>query len=237
MDNHDSGRSLSRYASDLPQFRNTAAKMLATYLCTLSGSLFLLQGQEIGMANASREWGVEDYIDVEGRNAYATIQKQREPGADMSDVLQEPRLKARDNGRLPMQWNTSNNAGFTQSDKPWMKVNDDYQDWNVEPQIRSKNSIFAYYKNMLALRNKEQDVFIYGTFKMLDTQEEVFAYTMSKYDGSKVVLVLLNFSDSQQTFEGKSYNGWARLTGDGEDEIAVQDFVKLKPYEGRIFCN
>lgn len=75
MDNHDSGRSLSRYASDLPQHRATAAKMLATYLGTLSGTLFLLQGQEIGMANVSREWEIEDYIDVEGRNAYEEIKK------------------------------------------------------------------------------------------------------------------------------------------------------------------
>ncbi|EPE27657.1 (Trans)glycosidase [Glarea lozoyensis ATCC 20868] len=237
LDNHDSGRSLSRYASDLPEYRETAAKMLATYLCTLSGSLFLLQGQEIGMANVPREWGIEDYIDVEGRNAYAAIEKQRGPGADMRDVMKELRLKARDNGRLPMQWNDSKNAGFTKSSKPWMRVNTDYPEWNVESQLNSESSVFAYYKEMLALRKKEADVFIYGSFKMLDTQEEVFAYTMSKSDGSRQALVLLNLSDSEQNFEAKGYNGWSRLIGGAEDEVAVKDSVTLKPYEGRVFCN
>ncbi|MCJ1303891.1 hypothetical protein MMC08_006702 [Hypocenomyce scalaris] len=101
MDNHDSGRSLSHYASA------TAAKMLATHLGTLSGTLFILQGQEIAMANVPREWNFEDYINVEGRNAYKETLQKRSEGADMSDVMRELRLKARDNGRLPMQWDGS----------------------------------------------------------------------------------------------------------------------------------
>lgn len=126
MDNHDSGRSLSRYASDLPDYRSQAAKMLATYLGSLSGTLFLLQGQEIGMANAPRNWGIEDYIDVEGRNFYNEVLARRGEGADMTDVMRELRLKARDNGRLPMQWNANRYGGFTKGAKPWMRVNDDF---------------------------------------------------------------------------------------------------------------
>jgi alpha-glucosidase len=98
MDNHDSGRSLSRYASDLPQLRATAAKMLATYLGSLSGTLFLLQGQEIGIANVPREWRIEDYIVAERKNYYNEVLKRRGKSAEMSDVMRELRLKARDNG-------------------------------------------------------------------------------------------------------------------------------------------
>ena len=81
--------------------------MLATHLGTLSGTLFILQGQEIAMANVPREWNFEDYINVEGRNAYKETLQKRSEGADMSDVMRELRLKARDNGRLPMQWDGS----------------------------------------------------------------------------------------------------------------------------------
>ncbi|KAH8904768.1 family 13 glycoside hydrolase [Coniochaeta sp. PMI_546] len=240
LDNHDSGRSLSRYASDLPQHRDTAAKMLATYLGSLSGTLFLLQGQEIGMANASREWGIEDYIDVEGRNYYDSVLKQRGEGADMQDVLRELRLKSRDNGRLPMQWSSETNAGFTKAGKPWMRVNDDFKEWNVETQEGKENSVLAYWRQVLALRKKEKDVFIYGRYNILEvarTGEDIFAYTMTSVDGAKTALVILNFSDQTQRFDGTGYEGWTKLLGVNAATKVESRGVELIPYEGVIFCN
>jgi len=240
MDNHDSGRSLSRYASDLPQHRATAAKMLATYLGTLSGTLFLLQGQEIGMANVSREWQIEEYIDVEGRNAYEAIKKQRGDGADMSDVMTELRLKARDNGRLPMQWDGTQNAGFTNAGKPWMRVNDDFKEWNVESQVDDKESILAYWKAMLALRRKEADVFVYGKFEMVPVEksgEDVLVYTMTEASGEKSALVLLNFSDQKQRFGGDGFEDWKRLIGDNTSKSIQKGGVDLRAYEGVVFSN
>jgi oligo-1,6-glucosidase len=239
MDNHDSGRSLSRYASDKPAFRKSAAKMLATYMCTLSGSLFLLQGQEIGMANIPESWGLEEYIDVEAKNWYSRILKERGDGADMSDVLQEMRLKSRDNGRLPMQWDSTANAGFSTT-KPWMRVNDDFEEWNVKSQLQDNDSVLAFWKEMLALRKKEKDVFVYGTFTMLDENlsgETIFAYTMASEDGSRRALVLLNFSEMQQEFPGASYCEWRHLAGGTPGSEIDNSGLMMKPYEGTIFCN
>ena len=240
MDNHDSGRSLSRYASDKPEFRARAAKMLAVHLCTLSGSLFMLQGQEIGMANMSKSWGIEEYIDVEARNYYNKILKQRGEGADMSDVMKELQKKARDNGRLPMQWDSSTNAGFCK-EKPWMRVNDDYKEWNVAAQEGKDDSVLTFWRSMLKLRKEHKEVFIYGRWEEIDVQrsgEDVFAYTMTAQGGAgaRKALILLNFSEQKNIFAGDGYKGWKRIVGENEKEI-LNNGVELSGYEGVVYCN
>ncbi|KAL6416263.1 glycoside hydrolase family 13 [Ilyonectria robusta] len=239
MDNHDSGRSLSRYGSDLPQYREDAAKMLAIYLGTLSGTLFLLQGQEIGMANAPRSWTIDDYIDVEGLNYYNSELKRRGRGADMSDVMREMRLKARDNGRLPMQWTAEKNGGFTEGSKPWMRVNDDFDEWNVAQMEKDDNSVLAFWREVLALRQKEKDVFVYGRFDELpeyEKSEHVFAYTMTSYNG-RVALVLLNFSDKEQKVELEEHSNskWTRLLGKNIETIGAGR-VQLGAYGGVVYA-
>ncbi|KAL2207648.1 family 13 glycoside hydrolase [Sarocladium strictum] len=238
MDNHDSGRSLSRYASDLPQYRKQAAKMLSIYLGTLSGTLFLLQGQEIGMANVPESWSIEDYVDVEGQNYYRTVLKKRGAQADMSDVMKELRLKARDNGRLPMQWSADTNSGFSKSQKPWMRVNDDYKEWNVKSQEGDKESVLAFWRDMLALRQKEKDVFVYGRFTMLsefEESEDVFAYTMQSSEG-RTALMVLNFSEKTQRLDLDQFAGWKRLLG-AKNETIGKEGVALGAYEGQIYSN
>jgi oligo-1,6-glucosidase len=241
MDNHDSGRALSRYTSDHPVYRARAAKMLATYMCTLSGNLFLLQGQEIGMANVPRNWGIDSYIDVEGLNWYNRVLKERGEGANMSDVMRELRVKARDNGRLPVQWDDSENAGFTApGSKPWMRVNDDYKEWNVKSQVDDKKSVLSYWKSMLQLRKAHKDVFIYGTFKIMPDEnlgDLVFAYTMTNQDQSKMALVVLNFSENEKVFEGAK-EGWRKLAGEAEyTSKEGHDRLALEPYEGVVYCD
>jgi alpha-glucosidase len=238
MDNHDSGRSLSRYASDLPQYRRQAAKMLAIYLGTLSGTLFLLQGQEIGMANVPESWGIENYIDVEGQNYYQSVLKKRGPEADMSDVMRELRLKARDNGRLPMQWSTEPNAGFTAGQKPWMRVNDDFEEWNVAQQETDKDSVLEFWRQILELRQKEKDVFVYGRFSMLseyEDSEEVFVYTMESSTGKKA-LILLNFTEKAQRLELEQFAGWKALL-QGQTGTIGAEGVTLEAYEGVIYVD
>lgn len=237
MDNHDSGRSLSRYASDLPAYRKEAAKMLAVYLTTLSGTLFLLQGQEIGMANAPESWTIDDFIDVEGGNYYRSVLEKRGPGADMSDVMREMRLKARDNGRLPMQWTAEKHGGFTRGGKPWMRVNDDFSEWNVQNQEEDEDSVLAFWKEALALRQQWKDVFVYGRFSVLDDyaeSEDVFAYKMTSYDGAEA-LVLLNFSDKEQKVSLGGFVGWKKLLGKNAEAIGPEG-VQLRAYEGVVYA-
>lgn len=209
LDNHDSGRSLSRYASDAPQHRSTAAKMLATYLLTLSGTPFMLAGQEIGMANLGKDYTAEAYIDVEGKNYYnAVLQSRGGDHSKMRDVMRELQLKARDHGRLPMQWDNSVNAGFSEEGtKPWMTINRDYVDWNVAAQESDDTSILAFWRRLLALRKDYTDLFVYGSYTPLsegDTGEMVLGYEREDFETGQTAVVLLNFSDRERKVQVKS---------------------------------
>ncbi|OJJ01313.1 hypothetical protein ASPVEDRAFT_40868 [Aspergillus versicolor CBS 583.65] len=211
LDNHDSGRSLSRYASDAPEYRATAAKMLATYMMTLSGTPFLLAGQEIGMANLGREYGLDAYIDVEGRNRYNEIRG--DPSA-IDDFMRELQLKSRDHGRLPMQWDDSAHAGFTTADEPWMTVNRDYPEWNVAAQVDDPSSVMAFWKKMIALRKEYKELFVYGGYRPLDeeyTGEMVLGYV--RESRSETAVVLLNFSDVEQMV-GEEYQHYTVLVNE-----------------------
>jgi alpha-glucosidase len=211
LDNHDSGRSLSRYASDAPEHRATAAKMLATYMMTLSGTPFLLAGQEIGMANLGREYGLDAYIDVEGRNRYNEIRG--DPSA-IDDFMRELQLKSRDHGRLPMQWDDSAHAGFTTADEPWMTVNRDYPEWNVAAQVDDPSSVMAFWKKMIALRKEYKELFVYGGYRPLDeeyTGEMVLGYV--RESRSETAVVLLNFSDVEQMV-GEEYQHYTVLVNE-----------------------
>ncbi|KAL2113198.1 hypothetical protein VUR80DRAFT_5105 [Thermomyces stellatus] len=203
LDNHDSGRSLSRYGSDAPEHRSKAAKMLATYLLTLSGTPFMLAGQEIGMANLGKHYGPEAYIDVEGKNHYnAVLEARAGDESKMGDVMRELQLKSRDHGRLPMQWDDSANAGFSAPGaQPWMTVNDDYVEWNVASQIDDPDSVLSYWKRMLKLRRQYVDLLVYGSYKPLpesETGDLVLGYERQCHETGRKAVVLLNFSDKEQ---------------------------------------
>ncbi|KAF2167018.1 glycoside hydrolase family 13 protein [Zasmidium cellare ATCC 36951] len=225
LDNHDSGRSLSRYASDKPEHRAASAKMLATYLMTLAGTPFLLAGQEFGMANLGKDYGVESYIDVEAKNAYNAILWQRGGNkSSMGDVLREMQRKARDHGRLPVQWDDSPNAGFTAADaKPWMTINKDYIEWNAASQQSDKESVLNFYRQVLQLRKDYVDLLVYGSYKPLDekeTGEMVLGYERASPDESQHVAVLLNFSDQEQSISAAGYDGYNTLISNGRSEVA-----------------
>lgn len=242
LDNHDSGRSLSRYASDAPEHRSTTAKMLATYLTTLSGTPFLLAGQEIGMANLGKDYGIDAYIDVEGKNFYNEVLAARGGNfGKMDDVLRELQLKSRDHGRLPMQWDDSPNAGFTvASAKPWMTINKDYTQWNVASQLDDSESVMAYWKQMIALRKEYSDLFVYGSYTPLEeiqTGEMVLGYERSWSQTGQKAVVLLNFSDQSQTVPADKYEGWRVLISNQNGIGCVQGQVELIPYGAVVLLN
>lgn len=240
LDNHDSGRSVSRYGSDDPRYRTFAARMLATYLTTLSGTLFLLAGQEIGMANLPKHMGIDQYIDVEGRNYYNQVLKSR--GGDhtkMVDVMKELQLKARDHGRLPMQWTADPNAGFTVPEaRPWMTVNPDHKrGWNVEAQKDDPTSVLSYWRESLFFRKKFADIFIYGSFEMLPesaTHERVVAYKRKDYSSDKEALVLLNFSDQSNTVTIPWVTEWTVLRNNYSTPPSRGEII-LRPYEAVVY--
>ncbi|EOA82408.1 hypothetical protein ACJQWK_04296 [Exserohilum turcicum] len=233
-ENHDNGRSVSRFADDSPQWRDQSAKMLALWLIGQTGTLFLYQGQEIGMVNAPRHWDIaRDYKDVEAQNYWAEAVRLAQNGTDPS---RKERIKyglqvmARDHARLPFQWDGSRNAGFT-SGTPWMRVHDEYASINVEMQERDPESVLAFYKRVLGLRKVHKEVFVYGAFEMLDLKaKETFSYR-KRYE-EKTAVVVLNFSTVQQQV-GVDVGGMRLLVStDGKGDEGL-----LGPLEGRIYVD
>lgn len=132
FENHDQPRSISRYGSDDPAHRVQAGKMMAIVACALTGTLFIYQGQEIGMTNVPESWPQSDYIDVEAIN-YINLIKGRhgEDEGALAKAKKGIRAVGRDNARTPMQWDDSDNSGFS-TGKPWHRVNDNYPEINAK---------------------------------------------------------------------------------------------------------
>ncbi|KAI1013280.1 hypothetical protein LB503_001352 [Fusarium chuoi] len=177
-ENHDNGRAVDRFGdASTPEWWLKSAKTLAIWQTTLTGTLFLYQGQEIGMTNMPRSWGIEEYKDIESSNFYAEAVASGDEKR-VRDTMHGLQIMARDHSRIPFQWDDSPNSGFADaSAKPWMRVHDDYRDINVAKQVKDPNSILSFYKAMLRLRKQYQDIFIFGSFRLLDPEDEsLFSY-------------------------------------------------------------
>lgn len=224
--NHDQPRVVSRFGDD-GEYWEPSAKMLATCLHLMKGTPYIYQGEEIGMTNVKFP-SISDYRDIEILAAYDKYTK-------MLGYTHEQMMKCiysfgRDNGRTPMQWNDSKNAGFTQG-TPWIGVNPNYTKINVEKQLRDKNSILHYYKKLIKLR-KSHEIIVYGDFKMLYEEDpNLFVYERI-LEGEKI-LVVLNFTKEEQTFNppeewlGKEAEV---LISNYENEGKITEKT-LKPYE------
>jgi len=204
MENHDQGRSVTKYGDDSPQWRALSAKVLATMLATSTGTLFLYQGQEIGMINVPKSWPLEEYIDIEATNWKSLVKQQRktDDDADLMDVHKALQILARDNARTPMQWDATVNAGFSPrgAKKPWMRVNDSYEEINVAAQEHDPQSVLSFWKAMIRVRKRHLDVFAHGSFDLHDASNDAtFVYTKTAQDASRLgALVALNFTSAEQ---------------------------------------
>ncbi|KZP22101.1 glycoside hydrolase family 13 protein [Athelia psychrophila] len=240
IENHDQSRSVSRFGNDSPAWRAVSAKLLALLQITQTGTLYVYQGEEIGLKNFPRSWSVEEYKDVASINYWNSQQRKKESGGkdvDMSDILDGMQKKARDHARVPMHWDASLHAGFTTGD-PWMRVNDDYAEtWNAAAQVNDDASVWSFWKTALATR-KEHEVLVYGDFKIVAFEhEDVFAYTRTL--GETTALVLLNFKEKVVKFpleEVGSIDGFKLVLGNYTAVAALtQGDVTLREYEGRVY--
>lgn len=202
LENHDQPRILGRWANDTT-YRLQASKMLALFHATGRGTLFLYQGQEMAAANL-KSWTYEELRDVEEINFYDAEKALRPEGSDMSDVLSQIQVVGRDNSRTPMQWTGNENAGFS-TGKPWIKVNEDYKEWNVEKQLGDENSALEFWRKLLKIR-KQHPALVTGGFKMLDWEnEQVYAYTRT--DESGEYLVVCSFCEEVVVWKSPSQEG------------------------------
>lgn len=226
--NHDQPRIVSRFGNDR-KYHKESAKMLATMLHLLRGTPYVYQGEEIGMTNAYFT-NINQYVDVESLNYFRILKEQGIAEEDIYKVLQE---RSRDNSRTPMQWNKSLNAGFSDG-KPWLSVNDNYNEINVEDSLKDKNSIFYHYKRLISLR-KEYDVVAYGNYvPLLNENNNVFAYKREYLEES--LIVINNFYETEVTVvldieELESY----KCIITNYEERNLKQIFSLKPFESIAF--
>jgi oligo-1,6-glucosidase len=223
LGNHDQPRQVSRFGSDDSLWRESAT-MLATAAYLLQGTPFIFQGEEIGMTNVDFE-RVEDFRDIESLNAAA---QWRAEGMTEAAILALLRRKSRDNGRTPMQWDASPNAGFTEG-VPWIGVNANHSVINVAAQRDDPQSVLCYYRKLIRLR-KQLDVVREGTYSPVESGPDVYAYVRSL--GSHRLYVVSNFSDRPRSMEESSWPG----TDHGRVVLAnysdrVSGSWELRPFE------
>ncbi|KAK4138171.1 glycoside hydrolase family 13 protein [Trichocladium antarcticum] len=242
-ENHDQGRSVSRFASDHPSHRAHSAKMLSMMLCALTGTLFVYQGQEIGMINVPRSWPIDAYRDIESVNFYKTMAAEsRNDPAELEYVMRSLQVLGRDNARLPMQWDGSAHAGFTDREEgAWMRVHDAYQEINVARQVQAgEESVLGFWKKMIRFRKEHRDVLVHGVFEGFGMEDENTFVFGKKGAGGEKVAVALNFTADEHEVELPGYGGLQFVVGSygdaGEAERGAQGRVrKLRPWEGRLY--
>ncbi|RFU24399.1 hypothetical protein B7463_g11941, partial [Scytalidium lignicola] len=197
LENHDQPRSINRFACSCDKHREMSSKMLAIYLACQAGTIFIYEGQELGMTNVPKEWGMEEYKDVDCLNHW-NLHKTTSSPDTLSLYRREYQKKSRDNARTLMQWDNSPHAGFTlPTVTPWMSANPNYVNLNAASQIHDPSSPFTFWSSVLQARKKFKDVLVYGDFNMVDEDDgRVVAYvraTTNESSGEKM-LVVCNFS-------------------------------------------
>ena len=224
--NHDQPRIVSRLGDESEAYRELSAKCIATCLHMMQGTPYVYQGEELGMTNTVFK-SVDDFRDLESINAYREL---IESGLyTKEDMFPKIAHKSRDNARTPMQWDASENAGFT-TGTPWIAVNPNYKKINVEDQLKREDSVFNYYKKLIRLR-KENEIIVYGNYELLLPEDEnIFAYVRS-LDGKKL-LTVCNFSKSEQKFDFQGYEN-AKVLISNYNRDAGEDGI-LKPCEAIV---
>ncbi|WP_018924276.1 glycoside hydrolase family 13 protein [Salsuginibacillus kocurii] len=229
--NHDQPRVVSRFGDD-KTYRERSAKMLATCLHGMKGTPYIYQGEEIGMTNVAFS-SIAEYEDIESINWYNEKRKQ---GVPEEELLQSIHARGRDNARTPMQWDDTLHAGFTKG-TPWLAVNPNYKEINVKQALEQPNSIFYYYKQLIALR-KTEETLVHGAYGLLLPEDEaVYAYTR-KFN-EDVLLVVCNFTAEEQrrNFNAELGERQARVIVSNleQEEAQLLDEVVLAPYEAFIY--
>ena len=219
--NHDQPRALNRFV-DIQHFRKEGATMLAASIHLSRGTPYIYMGEEIGMVDPGYD-SMADYVDVESINAYQTLLKE---GKSEQEAFQIIQAKSRDNSRIPMQWDASENAGFS-TGTPWLKAGKSYPHINVENEI--KGPIFAFYQNLIRLR-KEMPIISEGNYKpAFEDSKQVYAFER-QYENEKL-LVLNNFYATEVEIDlPVAYQNGQILISNYED-VEVSEKIILKPYQ------
>ena len=197
--NHDQPRIVSRLGDESDAYRELSAKCIATCLHMMQGTPYVYQGEELGMTNTVFN-SVDDFRDLESVNAYRELV---ESGLYTDgDMFPKIAHKSRDNARTPMQWDASENAGFT-TGTPWIAVNPNYKKINVADQLKREDSVFHYYQKLIRLR-KENEIIVYGKYELLlPDDENIYVYVRTL--GNQKLFVVCNLSKENHKFDFSGY--------------------------------
>ena len=231
--NHDQPRALSRFGND-KEYRVEAAKMLGTVLHGLQGTPYVYQGEEFGMTNPYFD-DINKYRDVESTNMYKILLDRGLSEKEVLDILMQ---KSRDNSRTPVQWDDSENAGFT-TGTSWIGIPENYKTINAEAALKDKDSVFYHYKKLIELR-KNEELMVTGRYEDIDLENKsVYAYRRIGENGELVVIS--NFYEPEVEFEleGNGIKGLENaqvLLSNYKTAPEIRDGkIALKPYESIIF--
>ncbi|CUU47838.1 alpha,alpha-phosphotrehalase [Clostridium beijerinckii] len=230
--NHDQPRIVSRFGND-KEYLKESAKMLATTIHMMRGTPYVYQGEEIGMTNPYFD-KIEKYRDVESINYYNILKEQ---GKSEEEILQILKAKSRDNSRTPVQWDDSENAGFTKGE-PWIPVSSEYKRINVEQALKDEDSIFYHYQKLIRLR-KDYEVISNGSIKfILEENNKVLSYVRNL--GDATVLVINNFYGESAKVEipDEYANKSAKskiLISNYKDSSVLNKELNLRPFESIVY--
>ncbi len=231
LNNHDQPRMVSRYGDD-GEYRVQSAKMLATMLHTMHGTPYIYQGEEIGMTNVPFT-SLNDFKDIETLN---WVKENLAKGKTAEELLPIANLWSRDNARTPMQWNDTENAGFT-TGTPWIQINPNYREINVRNDLEKSDSIFHYYQKLIQLRH-QYEVIVYGDFhEYFNDSEQIYCYTRT-LEHQKLI-VFLNFTANTVDFilpkELSLENAVVLISNyEGKNDLKSAQ-ISLQPYEAVVY--
>lgn len=232
LSNHDQPRQVSKFGDD-KAYRTESAKMLATIMHLQQGTPYIYQGEEIGMTNRKIS-DISEAKDIMAINLYH--EKVGKGLAAPEQILAEINAEGRDNARTPMQWDASDNAGFTDG-TPWICPNPNYRQINVENELKDPNSVLHYYKKLIALR-KENPVVVYGDFKAYcEDSEKLFVFTRTL--DKTTLLVIANMTGDTVEFQlpDSLRIKNSRLYISNYEDTGLLDEIVLRPYEVKSYLS
>ncbi|HEV6294364.1 TPA: alpha,alpha-phosphotrehalase [Streptococcus pneumoniae] len=219
--NHDQPHALNRFV-DIQNFRKEGATMLAASIHLSRGTPYIYMGEEIGMIDPDYD-SMADYVDVESLNAYQML---LEEGKSQQEAFQIIQAKSRDNSRIPMQWDASENAGFS-TGTPWLKAGKSYKDINVENEIQGP--IFTFYQDLIRLR-KEMPIISEGSYKpAFEDSKQVYAFERQFED--QKLLVLNNFYAKEVEIDLPAVYQNGQILISNYEDAEVSEKILLKPYQ------
>lgn len=228
--NHDQARAVSRFGNEDP-YRVESAKMLGTLLHFMPGTPYVYQGEEIGFTNTYYDT-IEDYNDLMDHHKYdVMVHDYKLTG---QEALKRIQPFSRDNGRVPMCWDSSDGGGFTKG-SPWLKLNPYYQAINVKQALDDSNSVFYYYQQLIQLRKDSvySPIIVYGDYTLIMPEHDtIFAY-IRQYQEQKL-LILTNFSESETQLSLPYRASQVVISNANITQLPDLSHLTMKPYEALV---